>query len=292
MKIAVHGRAFKPEVKDYIQILFDELARRGATLQMSNAFAKVLSVTEIKHYTTDFYEDNHDLFDADFVLTLGGDGTLLDAVTHVGARQIPLLGINTGRLGFLANVSPQGVSKAMKQLFANEFEIEERSLISVKTSPGDIFGELNFGLNEFGIQKTDTSSMITIHSKLDGQELNTYWADGLIVSTPTGSTGYCLSVGGPLVMPMSENFVVAPMSPHNLNVRPLVVSDKSELTFEVESRSGSFLVSLDSRYEKATTSMCLSVKKANFVARLVKMPDTNFLETLRSKLNWGADVRN
>ncbi len=292
MKIDIHGRLFNPSAKPYIQQLFDELSSRKVSVQVSIPFFKTLQEADIEVHTEHFYQSQSDLFQADYLLSLGGDGTLLEAVTHVGNRAIPILGINTGRLGFLAAISPENIGTALLQLFNKEFTIEQRSLISVEAGGKPILGGLNFGLNELGIQKTDTSSMITIKSYLDGEFLNTYWADGLIVSTPTGSTGYCLSVGGPLVMPQSENFVIAPMSPHNLNVRPLVISDNSTMTFEVESRSSNFLISLDSRYEIMETFMQITACKAPFYAHLVKMNDTNFLNTLRSKLSWGHDVRN
>jgi NAD+ kinase len=291
MKVAIHGRVFKTEIAPYIQELFDLLQAREAQIQVSAEYLQILRKSQIRLPSVAEYGGGSDLFDPDVMLTLGGDGTMLDAVTHMASRQVPMLGINLGRLGFLAMVSPKDIKESIDALFEGDYVTETRSLIAVETEDQK-FGTLNFGLNEFAIQKTDTSSMITIKTWLDGEYLNTYWADGLIVSTPTGSTGYLLSVGGPLVMPQSSNFVVAPMSPHNLNVRPLVISDHSELLFEVESRSGQYLISLDSRYLRAKNGEKISVKKAPFEAILLKLPQQNFLDTLRHKLHWGLDVRN
>jgi NAD+ kinase len=229
--------------------------------------------------------------DVQMAWSIGGDGTLLETLTHIGNKELPILGINTGRLGFLATLSPQDVSAAVDQLIAGNYRIEDRTLVSVH-SEIDLFDGKQFGLNEVGIMKTDTSSMIVIKAYVDGNYLNTYWADGLIVSTATGSTGYSLSVGGPLVMPSSDILIIAPMSPHNLNVRPLVVSSDAKLKFEVTSRSQNFLISIDSRSRVIDSKFTIEVHKAPFTAKIVKIPGDDFLQTLRNKLNWGLDVRN
>lgn len=207
------------------------------------------------------------------------------------SRQIPILGINTGRLGFLATVSPIMVQDSLEALFEGKFQIEDRTLVSL-LSDTDLFEEYNFALNDFTITKTDTSSMVTIHAYLDGEFLNSYWADGLIVSTPTGSTGYSLSCGGPVVLPANNVFIITPISPHNLNVRPMIIPDGSQLSFRVESRSSNFLVSLDSRFRIVDETVTLTVKKEVFKARLIKLNQDNFVETLRTKLHWGLDARN
>ena len=229
--------------------------------------------------------------DVQMAWSIGGDGTLLETLTHIGDKELPILGINTGRLGFLATLSPQDVSGAIDQLIAENYRIEDRTLVSVHADI-DLFEGKQFGLNEVGIMKTDTSSMIVIKAYVDGNYLNTYWADGLIVSTATGSTGYSLSVGGPLVMPSSDILIIAPMSPHNLNVRPLVVSSDAKLKFEISSRSQNFLISIDSRSRVIDSKFCIEVQKAPFTAKIVKIPGDDFLQTLRNKLNWGLDVRN
>lgn len=210
----------------------------------------------------------------------------------VGPKQIPVIGVNVGRLGFLATVAPERIRDMIKALESGNYRIETRTILEAEANQKDIFNGVNFALNDIAITKTETSSMITVHSYLNGQFLNSYWADGLIVSTPTGSTGYSLSCGGPVLVPNSKNLIVTPVSPHNLNVRPLVVEDSAVLTLEVNSRSNNFLLSLDSRSGIVDVSTRLTVRKANFVARLIKMQDENFFDTLRSKLNWGLDMRN
>ncbi|MCH8317517.1 MAG: NAD kinase [Bacteroidetes bacterium] len=239
----------------------------------------------------DTYTGINDIFEADFVFSIGGDGTLLETVTHIGRKEYPILGINSGRLGFLAITPCEIATTAIKSIFDGDYNVDERTLIRLE-SEENIFEGLNFGLNEFAILKSDTSSMIVVHTYLDGDYLNSYWADGLIVSTPTGSTGYSLSCGGPIVFPHTSNFTISPVSPHNLNVRPIVVSDSSVISFEIEGRSKNFLVSLDSRSKTVDTSIKLAVKKEDFKAKLVKVGNENFLNTLRNKLNWGLDIRN
>ena len=296
MKIAIHGRNFKDETKPFVQAMFDTLAEKNIELQISKSYQEFLSEIGITHSATSFYATQADLFDAKFVLSLGGDGTLLDAVTQVGDRETPILGINTGRLGFLATVSPDKIQESLAEVLAGNYSLDARTLVSIEArlndEPLDIFNGLNFGLNELGIMKTDTSSMIVVKAYLDGQFLNAYWADGLIIATATGSTGYNLSVGGPLVMPTSDIFLIAPMSPHNLNVRPLVISTDSTLDFEVESRSNNCLISLDARSKVVDSNVKIKMHREKFVANMIKLPDTNFLNTLRSKLNWGFDIRN
>ncbi len=296
MKIAIHGRNFKDETKPFVQAMFDTLAEKNIELQISESYQEFLNEIGITHSATNFYSTKEDLFDANFVLSLGGDGTLLDAVTQVGDRETPILGINTGRLGFLATVSPDKIQESLAEVFAGNYSLDARTLVSIEArlneEPLDIFNGLNFGLNELGIMKTDTSSMIVVKAYLDGQFLNAYWADGLIIATATGSTGYNLSVGGPLVMPTSDIFLIAPMSPHNLNVRPLVISTDSTLDFEVESRSNNCLISLDARSKVVDSNVKIKMHREKFVANIIKLSDTNFLNTLRSKLNWGFDIRN
>ncbi len=296
MKIAIHGRNFKDETKPFVQAMFDTLAAQNIELQISESYHKFLVDFGVNYSHSGYYNDHKNLFDANFVLTLGGDGTLLDAVTHIGNREIPILGINTGRLGFLATISPDKIQESLQEVFAGNYTLDKRTLVSIDTRLNgeklDIFDGVNFGLNELGIMKTDTSSMIVVKAYLNGTFLNAYWADGLIISTATGSTGYNLSVGGPLVIPTSDIFVIAPMSPHNLNVRPLVVSTDSVLDFEIESRSNNCLISLDARSKVVHSNIKIKMKREQFKVNLIKLSDTNFLNTLRSKLNWGFDVRN
>ncbi|MBW8051911.1 MAG: NAD kinase [Cytophagales bacterium] len=291
MKIAVNGRLFKDNVTSDIQKIFDELFARDAEIQISRAFKAFLDKKITLKGQIDTYTGINDIFEADFVFSIGGDGTLLETVTHIGRKEFPILGINSGRLGFLAITPCEIATTAIKSIFDGDYNVDERTLIRLE-SEENIFEGLNFGLNEFAILKSDTSSMIVVHTYLDGDYLNSYWADGLIVSTPTGSTGYSLSCGGPIVFPHTSNFTISPVSPHNLNVRPMVVSDSSVISFEIEGRSKNFLVSLDSRSKTVDASIKLAVKKEDFKAKLVKVGNENFLNTLRNKLNWGLDIRN
>ena len=291
MKIAILGKPFDEAQKPVLQALLDDLLYRQAEVSIEHAFYEYLSRHfELPTAFTTFTRADS-LAGNRFVLSIGGDGTLLDTVTYVGALEIPILGINTGRLGFLATISPQNIAPAIDALFKGHFVLEDRSLIRADTDP-DTFGDLNFGLNEFSILKRDTSSMIVVHTYIDGEYLNSYWADGLIVATPTGSTGYSLSCGGPVMLPQTNNFVIAPVCPHNLNVRPLIVPDRSVISFEIEGRSNNFLLSLDSRSRTVEAGIQIAIRRENFRVRLVKLNQVNFLSTLRSKLNWGLDRRN
>ena len=227
----------------------------------------------------------------EFLISLGGDGTLLDTVSLVRDKNIPVLGINFGRLGFLASIGKEELTSAVTALANRTFVVDKRSLIHLDASR-PLFGDVPYGLNEFAIHKTDTSPMIKIHTYLNGEFLNTYWADGLIVATPTGSTGYSLSCGGPVVFPESASFVITPVAPHNLNVRPIVVPDDNIISFEVEGRAENFICVLDSRKEIVDKQVQLAVRKESFTLSLIRLNENNFLQTLRSKLSWGLDTRN
>ncbi len=227
----------------------------------------------------------------DMFFTLGGDGTMLDAVCFVGNSNIPLIGVNLGRLGFLAAIPEEEVEGAILSLVRGSYTLEKRSLVHLDSSV-PLFDGAPFALNEFTIHRQDTSSMIKIHTYLNGEFLNTYWADGLIVSTPTGSTGYSLSCGGPVVFPQTSSFVITPVAPHNLNTRPIVVPDNNVISFEIEGRSESFLCTLDARTEIIKNNVQLAVKRESFQVSLVRPDEHNFLKTLRQKLYWGIDKRN
>jgi NAD+ kinase len=291
MKIAVHGRPIKDDAIPFIQAMFDHLKKHKLEVQLHQAFKNILEKKEIKNINYPTYTSKADLFDADFLISAGGDGTLLEAITFVGEKGIPVLGINTGRLGFLATTAREEIEEAIDCLIAGEYRVKERTLIKLINGEQWFHG-INYGLNEFSILKRDTSSMIVVHTYVDGEYLNSYWADGLLVSTPTGSTGYSLSCGGPLVVPGSNDFIIAPVSPHNLNVRPLIVSDDCTISFEVESRSNNFLISFDSRSVKVPANIKLAVKKADFKIKLIELKNYNYYKTLRQKLNWGLDLRN
>ena len=297
MNITVHGLSFEKEFAPFLKQLIAVLQSRHSNIFLSPMFFKALERLEITASGCQVISASQELADMDFVISVGGDGTLLDTVSYVGAMEIPMIGINTGRMGFLATIAKEDIEKAIDVLFSKQFTIEDRTLISLDTDlqldkSMRLFGGTAFGLNEFTIHKRDTSSMITVHTYIDGEYLNSYWADGLIVSTPTGSTGYSLSCGGPLISPASKNFVITPVSPHNLNVRPIVVPDDSVISFRIEGRSEKFLISLDSRSMAVDASVQLTVRREKFVAKLVKFYDYSFFDTLRQKLNWGYDMRN
>jgi NAD+ kinase len=289
MRIGIHGRDFQEKKSSrFLERLLDRLDHYGAELHVSSKFLKHFKSDKFKSRV---FDHGHNLKNLDLFISLGGDGTLLESVTYVGKNETPILGVNTGRLGFLATTGREETEEALDYLLAGNYTIEERSMLKLVSDP-KLFGGLNFGLNDFTIMKKDTSSMITVHVYVDGELLNSYWADGVIVSTPTGSTGYSLSCGGPLLFPESESFIVTPVSPHNLTVRPIVLSDKSELTFRIEGRSKKFLVSLDSRFETVDETVKLKIKKERFKAHLVQLPGQHYFKTLRQKLNWGLDIRN
>ncbi len=293
MKIAIHGRKFNVQAKPYIQQVFDELERNKVEIQVSDSFCRILNQADIRFRCQTQYEEPAEMFDADVAFSLGGDGTFLETLSHVGKREIPILGFNFGRLGFLASVSPEKVTSSIDLLMNNNYQIEQRTMVHAESDEEFFEQGTNFALNEIAISKTDTSSMIVIHAYLNGEFLNSYWADGLMVATATGSTGYSLSCGGPLVMPHSANFIITPICPHNLFVRPMVVSDDAVISLKVESRSNNFLVSMDSRAKIINdTDAVIVVKKEQFKAQLITLEGEEFLDTLRSKLNWGIDARN
>jgi NAD+ kinase len=291
MRIGLHGRDFKAKSSRFIEKLLDQLNQYQAEIWLSSKFVKQVKSGALKNIKFKSFELGDNLRSLDFFFSLGGDGTMLESVTYVGKSEVPILGINTGRLGFLATTSRENADKALDSLFKGNYKIESRTLLKLISTP-KLFGSLNFALNDLTIMKKDTSSMITVHVYVDGELLNSYWADGVIISTPTGSTGYSLSCGGPLVYPKSESFVITPVSPHNLGSRPIVVADNSEISFQIEGRSKKYLVSLDSRFETIDDSVRLAVKKEKFKVKLVILPGHHYFKTLRQKLNWGLDIRN
>lgn len=291
MKIGIHGKEFKRESAPVILKIFEILTGHSAEIFISSKFESFLKPQTFKRFKWRTYEPGANLVDLNFFISIGGDGTFLECVTHVGASEVPILGINTGRLGFLATISIDDVETALVKVMEGAFSLDKRAMIKLETD-NEIFGSLNFALNDFTVVKKDTSSMITIHTYIDGEYLNSYWADGIIVSTPTGSTGYSLSCGGPLIFPRSGNFVITPVSPHTLTVRPIIVSDNSEISFQVEGRSKKFLVSLDSRISTVDQTVKLKVTKGNFKVNLIQLEGQHYFKTLRQKLNWGLDIRN
>ncbi|MDC0339342.1 NAD kinase, partial [Flavobacteriales bacterium] len=221
----------------------------------------------------------------------GGDGTILDTITAIGDSEIPIVGFNTGRLGFLANNAKEDAKHIVEMLIKGNYELEQRSLLSLETDD-ELFGENNFALNELTVHKKDSSSMMTIHTYINDEYLNSYWADGLILSTPTGSTAYSLSCGGPILIPQSKNFVINPIAPHNLSARPLIVPDDVEIKLRIEGREDEFLATLDSRTRTINNATELKIVKSKFFINLVKFEGQNFYNTIRNKLLWGMDKRN
>jgi NAD+ kinase len=291
MRIGIHGKDSQNKSSRFIEKILEHLKQSKCEIWVSERFLKQVSAATIHKLKLKSFDLGDNLRHLDFFFSLGGDGTLLESVTYIGKAQVPILGINTGRLGFLATTSREETEKAVSNLLSGNFTLDSRSVLKLISTP-KLFGALNFALNDFTIMKKDTSSMITVHVHVDGQLLNSYWADGIIVSTPTGSTGYSLSCGGPLVYPKSESFIITPVSPHNLGTRPIVLSDNSEISFQIEGRSKKFLISLDSRFETIDDSVRLKIKKEKFKVNLVQLPGHHYFNTLRQKLNWGLDIRN
>lgn len=291
MKIGIFGRTFSKTCAPFVQALLNELNKAQVTILIFEDFQEFLIKNDFHNVSPSTFSTKEDLKEVEIMLSIGGDGTLLETVTYVAEMSTPILGINAGRLGFLATIPIEKVTDAIHQIIAGSYGYDDRILVKASTTD-NLFGELNFGLNEFVIHKRDTSSMIVVHTYVDDKFLNSYWVDGMIVSTPTGSTGYSLSCGGPLVLPHTNNFVIAPVNPHNLNVRPMIVPDTSTISFKVEGRANKVLVSLDSRSKSAKMDTEISITKANFHARLIALPSDNFFNTLRHKLNWGLDTRN
>ena len=291
MKVTIYGRATSDNLSENIQVLFQNLNEIHAEIIVYEPFYNFIKEKFALGNVSTFNSHRDISGKAEYMLSIGGDGTFLETITFVRDSAIPILGINTGRLGFLANVAKTEIASAIKCLSEKRFTIEKRVLLSV-VKPHDLFGEVNYGLNELTVMKKDSSSMVTIDTYINGDYLNSYFADGLIVSTPTGSTAYSLSCGGPLVIPGSENFIITPIAPHNLNVRPLVISDNSEITLKVKGRSPNYLVSLDSRSETINDSTEITLKKAGFFMNLVKLENQHFFNTIRNKLLWGLDKRN
>lgn len=292
MKVAVYGRPLYTHASaGAFQTLYKKLSENGVEVLVYEPFIKEAG-KKIKLKTKNTFTTHKEIKGkVKFLFSIGGDGTLLETVSLVRDSEIPVMGINTGRLGFLSSISSNEIVTATDALLNGKYSLDKRILLELDVK-GKLFGDCKSALNEIAVQKTDSSSMITIHASVNGKFLNSYWADGLIVATPTGSTAYSLSCGGPIVMPDSDNFVITPIAPHNLNVRPVIISSHDVIELEVEGRFPNFLLSLDSRAENIQSSGKLKIRKADFLISLVKLHNHDFLSTLRNKLMWGADKRN
>lgn len=292
MLVAIYNRTFDEQDIPVLQHILQLLEQHNLQIVFYKEFYERLSnYIPLKPDPRVFTEKNNLPAETDMLFSLGGDGTMLDTVCFVGNTGIPLIGINLGRLGFLAAIPEEEVEGAILSLVRGSYTLEKRTLIHLDSSI-PLFGNTPFALNEFTLHRKDSSSMIKIHTYLNGEFLNTYWADGLIVSTPTGSTGYSLSCGGPVVFPQTSSFVITPVAPHNLNTRSIIVPDDNVISFEIEGRAEQFLCTLDSRQETITSGVQLAVKKENFTISLVRPDEHNFLKTIRQKLYWGVDRRN
>lgn len=292
MKAAVYSRVFEDEQKKDVQLFFNELAiQKIEPVIYRDFFEQIKNKIDLPAATTIFSDSDDLTEETEFIISLGGDGTLLDTITMVKGKPVAIMGINFGRLGFLASIGREQVQVAVKAIANRTYVVDNRTLIHVDASI-PMFGNVPYALNEFSIHKRDVASMIKIHTYLNGEFLNTYWADGLLVATPTGSTGYSLSCNGPIVFPDSGSFVITPVAPHNLNVRPIVVPDNNIISFEIESRSDQIICALDARREIVSKNVQLAVKKESFDVHLVRLSENNFLQTLRNKLTWGLDKRN
>lgn len=289
MKIGIFGSEYQIEKQSVIKRVFNKLAERGAEVYVDASFAHFLwEAFQYKPAINGILSG--DVFDLDIVISMGGDGTFLRTAARVNKQNIPILGINTGRLGFLADVGSTDIEDTLDELFKHYYKVEERTLLRLATE-NHIYQGYNYALNEVAILKRDTSSMITIHTELNGEYLTSYQADGLIVATPTGSTAYSMSVNGPIILPQDNSLVLSPVAPHSLNVRPLVIPDDYRITLGVESRNRTFLISLDGRSEVFPAGIQLEISKADYTTKVIKRYKHTFYQTLREKLMWGADVR-
>jgi NAD+ kinase len=293
MKVAIYGQHYKAEDQPYIKELFGILSKNNINFVVEKTYFEAIK-KYISLKNTDIFSSHKELnFSFDFMITLGGDGTILRAVTFVRDSNIPIIGINTGRLGFLATVQKEEISNTVQALLNKDYLIKERSLLSVATSTKEKeLLPLNFALNEVSVSRKNTASMITIETYLDNEFLNAYWADGLIIATPTGSTGYSLSCGGPIITPQAKSFALTPIAPHNLNARPLVIPEETTIKFTVKGRENEFLLSLDSRVTTIKSNTEIFVKKAPFKLKMIEINHQTFIKTLREKLLWGKDLRN
>lgn len=292
MLVAIYNRNFKEENIPLLQGIVNKLHKHHIRMVFFKEFYEQFKAYLPFQETPLLFTGRKDLPPhTEMLFSLGGDGTLLDTVTHVGDSNIPIIGINLGRLGFLAAISGDEIDNAILTLIRGSYTIEKRSLLHLDSSI-PLFDDAPFALNEFTIHRKDSSSMIKIHTYLNGEFLNTYWADGLIVATPTGSTGYSLSCNGPVIFPNTSSFVITAVAPHNLNTRSIVVPDHNVISFEVEGRADHFLCTLDSRTETITSKVQLAIRKESFSISLVRPDEHNFLSTIRQKLYWGVDKRN
>jgi NAD+ kinase len=293
MKIAIFGKQISQQFQPYIIELFEKLKEHNVEIFIYQPFYRYIAEhTNCSGIKCVFFNEACESpDDIDFLISIGGDGTFLESMLYLKSSDIPVIGLNSGRLGYLANIGCDEISKAIDALLNREFEIEERTLLRIEGKI-QLFGGYSFALNEVTVQKND-SSLLSIDTWINDEFINTYWTDGLIIATPTGSTAYSLSVGGPIVVPQSKNFIIAPIASHNLSARPMVVPDDVQIKINVNSRSGNFLVTADNRTMVLNMNNNeLLVRKTKFILKMLKLPFNNYYQTLRNKLMWGMDKRN
>ena len=292
MRVAIFGKQFSNLFRSSCSNLFRKFHEHDTEIIIYKPFYDFLMGNiDVKPKVDGYFESRKDLENIDLFISIGGDGTILEAVTFVRDSGIPIVGINSGRLGFLADIAQEEIESALDHLFDGNYKTNSLDLLQLKTE-NDLFGDMNFALNELAVHRRDSASMITVHTYLNGDFLNSYWSDGLIVATAIGSTAYSLSVGGPIIHPKSQSMVITPIAPHNLTVRPIVVPNDMNITLKVEGRADKYLATLDSRSRIFDQGLELNIKKADFSVNLVDLPGINFNSTLRNKLMWGADKRN
>jgi len=293
-KVAIFGQAYKNTDRQYFELLIDNLKNYNIEIFIEKEFVSILKnlgVKNLNYKTFQKYEDLNSSFD--LLFTLGGDGTILNAATLVKDLDIPILGVNTGRLGFLATVQKKEIESTIISLISKEYTVQERAVLEIETNDKNIkFNSINFALNEITIARKNSTSMIGVEAYLNDEYLTTYWSDGLVIATPTGSTGYSLSCHGPIIMPESNNFVLTPIAPHNLSARPLVIPDTTEIKLKIIGREKEFFLTLDSRVSTVPFEIELTLTKAPFPVKIIQLNQQTFIRTLREKLFWGEDKRN
>lgn len=294
MKIAIYGHYFSKESQQYVVDLLNALQLKNADIYIEERFFRLMKSSfkiDVDYKTFNSYKNLNNSFD--FMFTVGGDGTVLRSIAYLRNSNIPVIGVNIGRLGFLATVNKKHIKKAVAMLHEKKYVIKERSLLSIETNPKiKELEDFNIALNEITLSRKNTASMITVETYLDDEYLTSYWADGLIISTPTGSTGYSLSCGGPVISPQTKSFVLTPVAPHNLNARPLIIPDNTNIKVRVSGRENDFFLSLDSRIATINNKTEIFIKKSPYTIKMIELKDHSFIETLREKLLWGEDTRN
>lgn len=294
MRFAIYAQTYKPSYKQIVEKLVRSIRDNHGEILFEKPFYELLKTNQVLDYEYETFEDYDDLDEnTNFFVSIGGDGTMLRAANYVKHKNIPLVGVNAGRLGFLANVQENAIDFLIPLLFSNQYTLSRRTLLQLnKPNPSNTNFKVNFALNEITVARKNTTSMITVDTYIDDEFLTTYWADGIILSTPTGSTGYNLSCGGPILTPSSNCLIITPIAPHNLTTRPLIISDRSKIRMKIQSRENEFLLSMDSDSATLSTSEEIEISLANHTVNLVEFPSVTFLKTLRNKLLWGEDKRN